>query len=231
MITFISLLYKPPSNGQRFGVLSWTLAGIPAVVFNGGFDMGVTPVHDVKTASCLGFNEDVPLVNDLVLKSLNLITTPWVALINSDIIIQRDFLQQLSNIEKKHGGDIFLSCYRQDINISPLPNSLDEIFQKPYKTHQSRSGDIFISSKQRISDMATHMPDFIYGRMVWDNWIHLYFQNNGTPCFNASNVLRLRHIEHIRDEKNWPPPSVIHNYKLMGNNINKIIGIDKWPEP
>jgi hypothetical protein len=156
-----------------------------------------------------------------------------VGLINADILIKEDFNSVIAKVITKYGSNIFLSGPRYDISGNATistPEGLRAQF-KTTRPHSDVSGDIFVSSKTNFEALAKEIPDFFLGRMLWDNWIHLWFSKKGIPCFNTNPLLPTFHqshdYSHISGELE-KDPAVRHNLNIPCDRT-KLIGLNKWP--
>lgn len=157
-------------------------------------------IPDVKRARELGFPNQSPIVRDMIAKTLPLINTPMIALINSDIIILPDFAEKIERILKKYGFDIYMVGTRYDIKLNSLVDSEEsykQVLKKDRKMYdESTSSDIFITSKFLWRKIIHEMPEFILGRYGWDNWLHMIAEIKGFRKYNCTEVLTTLHCEH-----------------------------------
>ena len=157
-------------------------------------------VPNVKRARELGFPNQSPIVRDMIEKSFPYITTPMVALINSDIIILPDFSERFEKIVKKYGYDIYMVGTRYDIKLNSYIDS-EKNYEKVLKEERkfydvSTSSDIFITSKFMWRKIVHEMPEFILGRYGWDNWLHMIAEIKGFRKFNCTEALITLHCQH-----------------------------------
>ena len=240
MITFVTSLFSIPSTLQLSALYSWYLAKIPIIIvgktnteFISRFSNIV--IDNVKTEADLGFEGDAPIIKDMLIKAFPHIQTPMLGLINSDIIIRKDFNERLREIIERRGTDLFLTSVRYDIKYSGAISNdaeYDNVWKLNRIKHQDQSSDLFISSTKRFQDMTLVMPDFIMGRAAWDNWIHEYFSLKKIPCYNSSDIIQILHIEHGYDHmktKFNDHPTVKYNVSLFKRS--KYIHINDWPTP
>jgi len=240
-ITFITSTFPTPSQLQLNALYSWGLAQIPVVVAGRLDDPpkliarfpNVVHVPKTRTAWDMGVLSGAPLVKDIIANSLPLVQTQMVGLINADILIKEDFKDVMERVVSKHGCNIFLSGPRYDI-AGNVTISTPDVLRMQFKTnrqHPDTSGDIFISSKSNFEALAKEMPDFFLGRLLWDNWIHLWFSKKGIPCFNTNPLLPTFHqshdYSHISGELT-KDPAVQHNLSIPCDRSN-ILKLNKWP--
>ncbi len=254
VISFISAFkkFKPPYGMiQHSAMYSWNANNIE--VFVPDNEVGVKDacqsypniklIPDVKRAREMGFSNQSPMVKDLIAKALPLINTPMVALINSDIIIQPDFIERIEKILKEYGFDIYMVGTRFDIKLD-IHISSEETYKQVLSSERksydgSTSSDIFIASKFTWRKIVHEMPDFILGRYGWDNWLHMIAELKGYRKFNCTDALTILHCEHdhkhiVLQEKaeKQSAPSSQHNLKLW-NEVKNVYGttrINAWPK-
>jgi hypothetical protein len=236
MVTFISSTFEKASVQQQNALASWRIAGVPYILAGVTDDKGAQcTLSSVATEAALGYPGNAPLLRSMILQALPFVETPMVAIINADIIIEPNFLQKLDRIIEKYGDDIFLTSVRRDTEWSAPIEDWDEFFRTPWKPHQDASADLFIADTASFRNFAIDTGDFIYGRLAWDNWIHLYFQARGKtrqggpiPCFNSSEVLVAWHQKHGYEHVNAESfdqvkkdPAANHNCHLFGQSVIK----------
>lgn len=241
MITFITSVFNPPSQQNLSALYSWNLVDVPSIVVSKGLQANSIPysnvkiISEVRTEKEFGFNGDSPHLRNMLRRALKMIETSMVGLINSDILLRMDFLDQLKSIVKRRGEHAFYTSVRKDTKFPGQVSSRQQysaVWGQPRKGHQDKSADLFISSKREFSKMVEELPDFIYARTVWDNWIHSYFKGSGIECFNTSDILEIVHLSHdykhlggaLEDHK-----SVHHNLSLA-KKLSPI-PVGSWPQP
>jgi len=229
MITFISSTFSKATVHQRNALYSWKEAGVPYVILG---ESDVVTAHPVRTEHDLGFQGDAPIVRDMILTGLKYISTPYVGLINADIIIEYFFLDDFSKLLCTIEPDSFMTSVRRDLICDdPIINFQDlvRVISSPWEYHQDASADLFIASVTRFKELALEIPNFIYGRLAWDNWVHLYFDYIGIPCYDTSDILKCYHQKHgymhigatsFNDLNK--SPSVSHNLGLFHSSLGKI---------
>lgn len=110
--------------------------------------------------------------------------------------------------------------------VAPIdtPDKLRATFRTD-QPHQDQSGDIFIGSKANFERLAQEMPDFFMGRMLWDNWIHLWFSSKGIRCFNTNPLLPTFHPDHDRCNDGLAQ----HNASVFNFDPTNLIYLHTWP--
>lgn len=219
---------------QHSALYSWKAQDIPVIASANeiGVDTNcsgysnVSLLSDVKRAREMGFENQSPIVKDLIGKAMPLVKTPMIGLINSDIILTDGFTETLDRIFDKYGFNIFLVASRQNVQLNYTVNSSETYKQiqeeKRMPFDASTSSDLFITSSYWWRKIITTMPEFILGRYAWDNWLHMYAElNMNNDRYNGSNVLNILHCDHshvhiLAQEKarEKEAPSSQHNIKL-----------------
>jgi hypothetical protein len=206
-------------------------------------DYDVEKVFDVKKGMDLNFkNNDCPLINDLLLKGINLCDTPYLCLINSDVIVRTDFKDSIRRVFDKYGSDIFITGTRIDIDLKELintPKSLKNIMDNSGRLYNTvNSAEVFITTKEIFKKMAETMASMIMGRYGWDNYIHFWMIANNIPCFNCTEAIPVyhcrhdhSHIENLEGKPGRKAPSSIHNLlslRSMQDLYGTTVRINKW---
>jgi hypothetical protein len=160
----------------------------------------VTILDGVKLAKDIGFTTRAPILPDFIVKALPLIETPLVALINADIMITPEFSKNLGEVIEKHGySSMYISC-RKNISLDFRADS-DVMYQKAMaldrRVYDSEtSSDLFITSKYWWKRISQEVPQFILGRLGFDNWLHMYAEIIIKSRFNCSSSLPTLHCDH-----------------------------------
>jgi calcineurin-like phosphoesterase family protein len=210
MITFITafkpfdLIYLPI---QRSALFSYKANKTPVIAADTEGDAkkvclgfpNVTLLTSIKTAKDLGFNNQSPILKDLLIEALKGIKTPLVGLLNSDILIPMGFKKFLQGMLKKTGDHGFTAFTRYDLNLDTeikTVKGLRKLFTQESTIYdEATSSDLFISSYENFKKIAEEIPEFILGRYGWDNWIHSFAEVN-FRCFNGTKALKILHCRH-----------------------------------
>lgn len=246
MLTLIAS-WKVIDSAVELAVESWKSNGFRIISVNnqkGPWD-DLEHIEGVRTEQEFSCKESAPIIKSMIIESSNLFQKDdMIGLINADIIIPKGCGNIFDKIISSTGRDVFLTANRYDIEQEDF-KQIKGAFQSndwgniPVKKHPDQSGDIFISSAENMVEMAHEMPEFILGRLAWDNWIHWYFLNKKKiPCYNIRPVFPLFHQDHDsrgRDERMKALrelPAVKHNYDLFFRaGIGKVPSINSWPCP
>jgi hypothetical protein len=215
---------------QKSALYSWKFNNFSIIASNneGGLSNNINEnvklMENIKTAKDLGFKNNAPIVNDLILKGLQDVGDDMVGLINSDIILLSDFSILFDMVIKKYGQDMFIACTRYNIKLDHIVDSFETYSKMHLKERtiydEQTSADIFITSKANWEKLIKDMPDFIMGRYAWDTWILMYAGLN-FRCYNGTEVLKTLHPihdhSHIKEQEGLSgkfAPSSAYNIEL-----------------
>jgi len=254
MITFITAFrkFKPPFDKIQFSAIySWKANNIKVIAPLNEVGLkeklknqdNITLIEGVKRARELGFNNQSPIIKDLIDKALCYIDTILVAYINSDIIISENFSHIIQKIIDKYGYDFYAVGSRLNIELKECINSSEEykkVFTQEKENYdESTSSDIFITSKFNWRKIIYEMPEYILGRWGWDNYLHMRGEILNLKKYNCSEILPILHCKHnfrhiFLQEKAWEreAPSTLYNMALW-ERTRSIYGttrISKWPK-
>jgi hypothetical protein len=254
MITFLTA-FKPFNSVyrpiQRSALFSYKANGVPVVAVDTEGDAdkycsrfpNVTLFKNTRTGLDLGFKNRSPVLKDLLVEGLKLIQTPFVGLINADILIPMGFKNSIQEMITKAGDQSFIAFTRYDLLLLKEVKTvleLKRLFSKQSAVYdEASSSDLFVSSKKNFIDIAGEIPDFILGRYGWDNWIHSYSAVN-FKCFNGTKALKILHCRHdhshIVNQEGKPGRSAAssaHNISLLESiqeQYGPMVRINTWEE-
>ena len=219
---------------QRSALFSYALNEIPVITSDTEGDLknpNIILVDKVRTGESLGYRNKSPVLRDLLSEALKKVTTQYVGLINSDIVIPGGFYVTFWETMMKNGDDSFIAVSRKDTELFSeikTRSSLRKFFaQKTTAYDAVSSSDLFLGPKRNFQELAISMPPFILGRYGWDNWIHCYAASN-FRCFNGTEVFNIRHCmhdhSHILEQEGHPgkmAASSAHNISLLDGALEK----------
>lgn len=196
---------------QKSTIYSWQINGIKTIIPREDDSPNLSIIEDVKR----GPNQ-IPIFRDLIEKALPMIDTTMVAFINSDIMIEENFLQKCNQIFQKYGFDICIAGSRSNIRLNYLvdnPESYKKALAEqrlPY--YDQTSSDIFITSKFIWRKILKGMPEFILEGCCWDSWLHSFAETNGLKRYNCTQAIALLHCDHPKLSKKIPGQPVRIDY-------------------
>lgn len=186
---------------QRNALNSWATLDLPILLI--GDDPGTREQASAIGAKHLAqvkTNEHgTPLISDLFTVAKTATTTPFLAYINSDIILTQDFFKVVQTLKGRNSHQPTLAVTRR-FNIPNTPLNFEKNWQRTLSVQASRYGswdkdnaiDLFLFNRELFSDI----PDFAIGRMQWDNWLLWKAQNEKATIIDCSLELTPYHPIH-----------------------------------
>ena len=171
--------------GQHSAAFSWErekLATNPLLaigrdegVYKFCHDHGFKYISDVTLASDRGLDTTHPMLRSIFKVAVANTKTPFMCLINSDIIVGPSFHLALNRLLRSNKNP-FVVGIRHDITLSHAATderSYKELWKrKDLKAHRTGGSDYFAFTKRFAEQMLTFMPDYVMGCAAWDNWLH-----------------------------------------------------------
>jgi hypothetical protein len=192
---------------QRSAVRSWIVAGCEQIVAIGdepgvealAKEWGLTHVPPVRRASELSLACPHPMMRDIFDIGVSESQHDLVCFINSDIIVQPDFITTLTDISAKY-DDPFVTGVRCDIELKKEA-ATDEDFGRLWADadkvlNQHGGTDFFAFSIALARRIRDGMPDYVWGATAWDNWLQVTALKLAHPPIDATNVLPTLHPRH-----------------------------------
>lgn len=190
---------------QRNAILSWAKLGLKILLF--GNEKGVRDITEEVGAQHINqiatSESGTPLVNALFNQAKALTDTPFLAYINADIILQKDFVATLEKLLIKPVCDqpLLITARRKNIPLNtPLfdqPGSendkqLQQLIAEYGCWDQSNAVDLFIFSR----DLFNNIPPLVIGRMQWDNWLLWKATDDAATIIDATADITILHPIH-----------------------------------
>jgi hypothetical protein len=189
---------------QRNALKSWTLLHPDVEVILFGDEEGAA-----EAASELSINH-VPHVqrHESGMKYLRSIFDPaqevarhsMLCYVNCDIVLTSDFRRAIERLQALHPQFVMIGR-RWDIEVqAPLPigacdweDNLKRLTLSKGKQRASDWIDYFVFPRGLYSGQ---LPDFVIGRVVWDNWLVWRALRSGGPVVDASDAVVAIHQNH-----------------------------------
>lgn len=149
-------------------------------------------------------NSGTPLVSSIFDLARQNSQSPYLAYINTDILLFPEFLPTLKNIistleTEKSKTPFLLIGQRWDLDVSQeiefssgweqeLRNELEQIGE----LHPPAGSDYFVFPRSSF----TNMPNFAIGRAGWDNWMIFYAHQQGWPVIDGTPSISIVHQNH-----------------------------------
>lgn len=159
-----------------------------------------------------------PLLSDILRQARERAQTPWLLLVNADILFTPCLLRAVEALERAEIGPVLVAGRRWDVDIAE-----DLAFSGPWaealtrRAHAqgqlNRTGmDYFLFPK----DLPLNMPDMAIGRSGWDNWMVYYARSQGWVVVDATpDILAVHQNHHYNHLPGGQPP-----YKLEETREN-----------
>jgi len=140
--------------------------------------------------------------------------------VNGDIILCDDLIPTVRNVSNEY-KEFLIVGRRIDVHIDRhLEPDFDIMgfVRENGELHGKYGADYFIWR----GNFYDEIPDFILGRMKWDNWLIWRAINLDVPVFDATDAITVIHQEHPRDIMQKEEER--HNTRIAGKNW---VGIHK----
>jgi hypothetical protein len=213
---------------QRNAVESWTRLRPQAEVILLGRDEGTAELArelGARYVPEVSTNEHgTPLLNDIFRRAEDAATFPWMCYVNADIIILDDFVEMLQEARKQLARCLYVSK-RVNLDIAE-PLAFSEGWQNSLKNQARLTGvdgphtaiDVFAFPKGSY----VQMPDFLVGRLWFDQWLIKAAIENHLPVVDASQVAPVLHQNHDYGhvqggyDQVWRGAEAENNFRLYG---------------
>ncbi len=212
---------------QRNAIQSWVELGDEVEVLiigeeegsaSAARDLGVKVLSDVRRNS-----QGTPMIPSIFELARQNNGSPFMAYLNTDILVLPDFLQAAKNVSSQL--DRFLMVgQRWDLDVrTPLhftpgwQTRLQEWTFREGKMHPPAGSDYFIYPRECF----TSIPELAVGRAGWDNWMLYEARQRGWKLVDSSMDILLIHQNH--DYRHLPGgqphyklPETFENVRQMG---------------
>jgi hypothetical protein len=205
MITFFSI---PKPHVGHIGIIqsnairSWNnIPGCDVILF--GDEEGVaefaSEIH-VKHVLQISNNEyGTPLISEAFEKALELSEMPYLAYVNSDIVLMNDILSAIKIVASSGLKDFLMVGQRHDVDIidsldfrGAWESRLKDDISKRGVLHGKAGIDYFIFPKR----FPIRLLPFAVGRPGWDSWLIYKVRSLGIPLIDATANIFTTHQNH-----------------------------------
>ncbi len=220
------------SRLQRNAIGSWArLPGVDVILL--GDEQGIRSTArelGVRHVSGVALNPNgVPLISSMFRLARENGQSPYVCIINTDIVLTSDFVRAAQALDALHSsaalntGFVLLSR-RWDLDVpQPIefnPGWEDRLRQAAHdrgQLHRPTGSDFFLFPRGCYSAV----PDFAIGRAGWDNWMIYHARQQGWSVIDGTPSMFIvhqnhdyRHLPGARPHYNHPDTQV--NTRLAG---------------
>ena len=189
---------------QNNALQTWQALGIPIIlcgteegVAEAAVDIGATHIPDIEYS-----DSGMPYLRSIFSRAEETANTPYLAYVNSDIILTADLLDTIQKVLKNRNpkDPLLLTFRRRNIPISQSFRELEGGWQAYISRQdkafgswdQSNAIDLFLFNKGLFD---TIIP-LVIGHMQWDNWLMWKAADRGADIVDGSLEAALFHPIH-----------------------------------
>lgn len=208
---------------QENAIANWCEQYSNIIVF--GNDHGVAKIakkYDLIHVPDIKVDEDgLPYLDSMFDAAQQMATTPFIAYINSDIILSSDFSCVVSTVIEKADSDFLIVSRRKNIPItfSTLNNESRTLFDDTLQNYatwdRANAIDLFMFNKELYSNL----PPFVLGRMTWDNWLLWKARDQGAQVIDVSLDACLYHPIHGYSSSGVDRTKVVFGLSAQNNKL------------
>jgi len=186
---------------QRNAIKSWLSLGEQVEILLLGDEVGIQEIAaEFNLAHLPGLKRNrfnTPTVSSAFDIAQKAAKGSFMAYVNGDIILTRDFLKVPGSIPFKK---FLISGQRLNLEVTEELDFISPDWERELVQQAATSGkrigpaamDCFIFPK----GMYRHLPPFGIGRAGWDNWIVYWARSHKIPVIDATQALTLIHQNH-----------------------------------
>jgi hypothetical protein len=176
-----------------------------------------------------------PLISDWFVRGVALVTTPYVAFINADILLRREWFERVSQVHRVMNNRFrpIVTSRRHNyfcpagLETIQTVHDLKQVLNKRLRPGpKPREGlfafDIFTFRATLLFDFVKTIPPFLMGAYFWDNWLVFRFDTEFDLVSTHNAVIwHLRHPRNSRDPNN---PRWQYNHEIFRKHSVRMIG-------
>jgi|GEM_PF-1344892 len=231
-VTFFSLprpMTPPFDRIQYNAVWSWTqIPGARVVLFGDeeGIDQLLAISPAITHVPTIARNHNgTPLVNSLIQQIGQVTDDPWIAFINTDIVVSPGMGQAIYQVQSQLSAPYVLMCRRWDTDTPfVIPTDDPQWFETisaqvgDNKTLYGKNGIDFMMYPQGLYDA---MPPFSIGwpGASYDNWMVWEARRQRVPVIELTDQVVMFHQNHPVQKRNHAPEKMKEraiNHAYMG---------------
>ena len=212
---------------QDNALLSWANLKPEVEVLIIGLETGIDQAairHGMRQLRHVKRNEmGTPLISSMFDLARKFSTSPFLAIINTDILLTPDILQAVHIVSTRFEKFV-IAGQRWDLEVSKklvyspyFYQRIKERTRKEGRLHRPMGSDYFIFPRNCYTDV----PDFAIGRASWDNWMIFKSRWEGWPLVDVSKDVMIIHQSHdyshlINGQPHYHLPESEKNIHLAG---------------
>ena len=187
---------------QRNALRSWKALGDEVDVLVIGDDEGVAEnalalgVRHIPQVKCNAHG--TPLISSMLANAREHSRSPYLAIVNTDIILFPDLLEAIRNTVAVKQQFVLIG-QRWDMDVTAeLPGGVQafaefkQLVKSAGKLHPPMGSDYFLFPRSCYETI----PDFAIGRAGWDNWFIFNSRFQGWPLVDATHDVTIVHQSH-----------------------------------
>ena len=204
---------------------SWKALGQEVEILVFGMDEGIAEnsrelgLRHISEVKCNSYG--TPLINSMLSLAREASNSPFLGIINADILLFPDVLTAIRAVEKKL-KKFLLVGQRWDMEVNDRidsPDQFKELKRKIFSDgilHPPMGSDYFIFPRECYQEI----PEFAIGRAGWDNWFIYKSRFEGWPVVDSTHDINVVHQNH--DYRHLPGGQP--HYRLPETNANVSMG-------
>ncbi len=208
---------------QRNALKSWLALGDQVEVVMVGDENGMAEVAEelgirylpnVKTNAY-----GTPLLSSIFVLARNVSESPFLAYVNTDILILSGMLEALRKIAEQK-SEFLVIGQRWDLDITEAmdfekvwQNDLTRSIKARGELHAKAGSDYFIYPRTCF----LNIPEFAVGRAGWDNWMIYHARKEHWGVIDATEAIRIVHQKH--DYSHLPGGQPHHKLPETDENV------------
>lgn len=186
---------------QRNALESWKALGPEVEILVFGKDEGIAEntrelgIRHISEVTCN--SHGTPLISSMLTLAREKSNSPFLGIINADILLFPDVLSAIRVVEGKF-KKFLLAGQRWDMEVNERISGSDDFVEFKQKIftegilHPPMGSDYFIFPKACYQEI----PDFAIGRAGWDNWFIYKSRFEGWPVINSTRDITIVHQNH-----------------------------------
>lgn len=209
---------------QRNALNSWKALGKEVDLLVFGNDEGIAEntrelgISHIPEVKCNTYG--TPLINSMLALAREVSKSPFLGIINADILLFPDVLTAIRAVERKLKKFLLLG-QRWDMEINDRisdPDQFKEFRQKIFSEgilHPPMGSDYFIFPKECYQEI----PEFAIGRAGWDNWFIYKSRFEGWQVIDCTHDITIVHQNH--DYRHLPGGQPHYRLPETKENVTK----------
>jgi hypothetical protein len=211
---------------QNNALRSWKALGDQVDIIILGNDAGISeavqPMNISHFPDVACNEKGTPLISSMLEIGRSASNSPFLAIVNSDIILFADLVQAIQQVSIQY-KEFLIVGQRWDMDLQEMVGSTPEEFLElkkrvpiEAKIHPPTGSDYFIFPRSCYQDI----PDLTIGRAGWDNWFIYKSRWEGWQIVDATQEVVIVHQTH--DYAHLPGGQP--HYRLPETKQNVIMG-------